>query len=80
MQRAFPDYNEVKITPVIAENADISNLTENGDETHDGIVAQLKEAYTSADGLDEEMTSIMSSLEGYTGEDFDKIIFGDGKV
>lgn len=68
---------EIKITPVLPTNEDIMGLELTGDTQTDSVIQGLQTTLDTANGLDEEMTNLFGTIQGYSGEDLDKVVFGD---
>lgn len=68
---------EIKVTPVLPTNEDIMGLELTGDTQTDSVIQGLQTTLDTANGLDEEMTNLFGTIQGYSGEDLDEVVFGD---
>ena len=68
---------EIKVTPVLPTNEDIMGLELTGDTQTDSVIQGLQTALDATNGLDEEMTNLFGTIQGYSGEDLDEVVFGD---
>lgn len=70
---------EIKVTPVLPTNEDIQGLELTGDQQTDSVIQGLQAASGATGEWDEEMQDLLNTINGYTGEDLDQIVFGDDK-